>query len=513
MDAYRDTTTSFGAAMWAPNAVEIFSSRWQGWCFLILFGAMHLARALDFATGLWIWGGSLTRGDTGEFGFVLWTNAAGSLPFSAGQLCFACRLMHNGAVGLPCRARDILRDWLAFNIVTAVTGAAADIAQVACGLHKPGYEGGEALTQGALAITYALYYVTLRCREEYFFPVLFLTAVASACALCVLSANRFWSILLAVFSIFFALICGTRFLAVRAARKKQERFATVCAGFEAGLPQTNEGQRSMEALRRFTQEVETELEAQFVAARAAVPRWRRLVQTRVKGFERFTLGQARVPGKLRQRTGDLDQLLEEAQMLDDPMHELWARLVGPLQSDGQPRVVRAPVKKRERAMQKCVRCYARDPRCLTDLVRCSVVAQDFSQMTAVLGMFRRISCLGVCTHRARKGRGGTDAGGEGDEKQGRPLFRITQCKNRFCPESVHYTATGLRAIVLNFEVGWKEVEGKAVIVPVWQWAAGETRQQIVEVQVSAGRDSVPLYTAIARVSLGCVLGVMAVVAS
>ena len=485
MDAYRDTTTSFGAAMWAPNAVEIFSSRWQGWCFLILFGAIHLARALDLAAGLLIWGGSMTRGETGDFGVVLWTNAAGSLPFSVGQLCFACRLVRNGAVGLPCRARDILRNWLAFNIVTAVTGAAADIAQVACGLHTPRYAGGEALTQGALAITFVLYYVTLRCREEYFLPVLLLTGVASLCAMSVLSAKQVWRILLAVFAIFFALICGTRFLVVRAARKSQERFATVCAGFEAGLPQTIAGHRSMEALRRLTQEVENELEAQFVAARAAVPRWRQLVQTRVEGFGRFTLGQARVPGKLRQQTGNLDQLLEEAHMLDDAMHELWGRLLVPLQSDGQPRVVRAPVKKRERAMQKCVRCYARDPRCLTDLVRCRVVAQDFSQIAAVLGMFRRISCLGVCTHRAREGRGGTGAGGEGegDEKQDRPLFRITQCKNRFCPESVHYTATGLRAVVLNLEVGWKEVEGKAVIVPVWQWAAVETRQQIVEVQV------------------------------
>jgi hypothetical protein len=195
-----------------------------------------------------------------------------------------------------------------------------------------------------------------------------------------------------------------------------------------------------------------------------------------------------VPGKIRQQTCNLGALMAEAAAVDDAMHSLCERLVRPLQTRGQPVVVRAPLKKLERAMQKCVRVYSRDARCLTDLARYCIVAQDFSQMNEVFRAFLRNSCVGlepVHAHRARAILAANQPRGAGAraESGGHALFRLTQCKNRFWPQSVHHTATGLRAVVLNLEIGWKEVAGKAVIVPVAAWADSEARQHIVEVQV------------------------------
>eukprot|EP00961_Rhodomonas_salina_P040556 544842-Rhodomonas_salina.4 len=53
--------------------------------------------------------------------------------------------------------------------------------------------------------------------------------------------------------------------------------------------------------------------------------------------------------------------------------------------DGLPaQVIRGPVKQTERALQKCVRVYRRDPAYLADLVRCTVVFRTISDIELFL---------------------------------------------------------------------------------------------------------------------------------
>ena len=108
----------------------------------------------------------------------------------------------------------------------------------------------------------------------------------------------------------------------------------------------------------------------------------------------------------------------------------------------------------------------------------------------VLRMFLRHSSVGLEPPRAHRARAifkeavhQPSSSGAGPQGGGHVYFRLIQCKNRFWPQSAHHTATGLRAVVLNLEMGWKEVAGRAAVVPVAAWADPETRQHIVEVQV------------------------------
>ena len=285
METYRDSSTSFGCAMFARNAIEIFCSRWQGLSFLCLFGAVHLAIALDC-----VWGERWARGYTGDFGdLFLWASAAGMLPFSAGQAFFSAVTVYQGAFQSPRKARNTVRCWLAFNAVCEAIATVADIAQAASGQHAPGYArgrtfaiGNEALSHIALSITYSLYLITLRVREETFVMVFFLTGFGAACILA--TALSQFALIAALLLVVLVVVTTTRFLTVRAAWKRQATFRAVCEGFEDALTHDDAGRRSMEAL---CQEVEKELEAQFVAARAVVPWWRRIMQTRDVGFGRF----------------------------------------------------------------------------------------------------------------------------------------------------------------------------------------------------------------------------------
>ena len=75
-------------------------------------------------------------------------------------------------------------------------------------------------------------------------------------------------------------------------------------------------------------------------------------------------------------------------------------------------LVCGPVKKPERALQKCVRVFRRDVGCLTDLVRCTIVAQTIQQVYAIFSSIRSVSVvhshlkrgIGKSMHMARDGR-------------------------------------------------------------------------------------------------------------
>jgi hypothetical protein len=58
-------------------------------------------------------------------------------------------------------------------------------------------------------------------------------------------------------------------------------------------------------------------------------------------------------------------------------------------------LVRGPIKKPDRAIQKIVRLYNRDPASLTDLVRCTVVVAGLREAAAFLALIEQRSVVGL----------------------------------------------------------------------------------------------------------------------
>ena len=87
-------------------------------------------------------------------------------------------------------------------------------------------------------------------------------------------------------------------------------------------------------------------------------------------------------GKYRQSTKDIDILFDEAAILTDCFLDLVDTLV--THETGSRGVVRGPVKRPDRALQKVIRKYYRDPRCLTDLVRCCILLPSISDVGSCL---------------------------------------------------------------------------------------------------------------------------------
>ena len=176
-------------------------------------------------------------------------------------------------------------------------------------------------------------------------------------------------------------------------------------------------------------------------------------------------------------------------------------------------LLRGPVKAPERALQKCVRKYRRDVGCLTDLVRCTLVAKTPQQLLELFSVIRSMSVLhSQGGPREEEGQQGTfPEGADGqsprhgqralrnlpvravrvapaatdDEllraesasalgaEEDTKMFRMATCKNRFTDESKDLNpVTAFRNIMVNLEVGWAFQEGMCVMVPVSRCARG-----------------------------------------
>ena len=93
-------------------------------------------------------------------------------------------------------------------------------------------------------------------------------------------------------------------------------------------------------------------------------------------------------GKIRQASRDFEQLFLQAQEVSAAF-QLWVsgwNRVG--------RVEHGNVKSCARAMQKTVRSYRRDPSCLTDLVRCTIVVSSIDDVLSWLSFLRGQSVVG-----------------------------------------------------------------------------------------------------------------------
>jgi len=140
-------------------------------------------------------------------------------------------------------------------------------------------------------------------------------------------------------------------------------------------------------------------------------------------------------GKYRQFTKDIDVLFDEAAMLNDHFLDLIDRLM--IHASNGRGFVRGPVKRPDRALQKVIRKYYRDPRCLTDLVRCCIILPSICDVSSCLTAILDKSAVGLQEESKKDGT---------SEK----IFKLVKVKDRFTA----YQPYGYRDICLNVEVAW-----------------------------------------------------------
>uniref|UniRef100_A0A7S0EMU0 Uncharacterized protein n=1 Tax=Hanusia phi TaxID=3032 RepID=A0A7S0EMU0_9CRYP len=189
-------------------------------------------------------------------------------------------------------------------------------------------------------------------------------------------------------------------------------------------------------------------------------------------------------GKIRQVSRDFEQLFLQAQEVSAHF-QLW---VSSWNQVG--RVEHGNVKSCGRAMQKTVRSYNRDPSCLTDLVRCTIVVQSMDEVLAWVTSLCDQSVVGFEVN-AWEGPGSSRVSSEDIEAGGDGLrediyMSITSIKNRYDPAYNASISGGYRDLCVCVEVGWTldEMSQSCSFVPVKEW--GQTaglRKHICEIQV------------------------------
>ncbi|KAJ1477990.1 hypothetical protein T484DRAFT_1962043, partial [Baffinella frigidus] len=129
---------------------------------------------------------------------------------------------------------------------------------------------------------------------------------------------------------------------------------------------------------------------------------------------------------------------------------------------------RGPIKKPARALQKLVRLYGRDVAMLTDLVRCTVVAEDLREVEALITRLHSWSVVGLA--------GVVAMNEEGSEEE---LVEL----NTFDPRYDDASSGGYRDLSISVEVGWVMEEGLVSFKRVRDWEALECQRHICEIQV------------------------------
>ena len=155
-------------------------------------------------------------------------------------------------------------------------------------------------------------------------------------------------------------------------------------------------------------------------------------------------------GKRLQRKNDLDVLFKDAQRLNKHVHNEIKKIVTHSGTKSKFDFVSGPIKRPQRAIEKIVRRYHRQPRYLTDIVRCRVYVEDLESIVQFVQNLRSNSTLNICF-----------------------------LKNRIDDDYDAKESFGFRDLQLNLEAGWSN--GK--IVPKENWESESARTHVCEVQV------------------------------
>ena len=227
--------------------------------------------------------------------------------------------------------------------------------------------------------------------------------------------------------------------------------------------------------------------------------------------------------KFGQQTADIDMLFEEATIVNDDflnlLQEKIVDKVNAVTAGSNCELVHGIVKRPDRALQKVVRRYHRDPRNLTDLVRGCIIASSIHEVWLVLEEILRQCDIHAqiessCREQPRtssslSGEGAfssdfastfrspirkflktskVDADeeteflvGNTDDDAIPAFFRLCKIKDRFSAEK----SIGYRDVCLGLEVGWDvKSEGRSLdFVPVGSFGKKHVRTHICEVQV------------------------------
>ena len=142
----------------------------------------------------------------------------------------------------------------------------------------------------------------------------------------------------------------------------------------------------------------------------------------------------------------------------------------------------APVKRPGRALQKVVRKYFGDGRCLTDLVRGSVLVDS---------MFEMLICLEALLSRSEIRHANDDTAGSEqvqNELAEDKIFVLTKIKDTLCvPDTENVFECARQSICLNLEVAWDGAVGSShtKLLPVCEWHLHphSVRRHICEVEI------------------------------
>jgi hypothetical protein len=180
-------------------------------------------------------------------------------------------------------------------------------------------------------------------------------------------------------------------------------------------------------------------------------------------------------GKVRQESTDLDLLMAHAGVINEKFLDLLSEIFFNSYSANHSNGLKfnaGPVKQPMRILQKLVRRYRRDVGCLTDLVRCTVIADSLENVKDFLQLLSSFSVVGL-----------------GEQLDtGHQIFRITALENRFDPSYNDVESMGYRDLALNVEVGWlisKGSKGTPVVAfqKVRDWRRLNCPTHICEIQV------------------------------
>jgi hypothetical protein len=197
-------------------------------------------------------------------------------------------------------------------------------------------------------------------------------------------------------------------------------------------------------------------------------------------------------GKARQEITDLDLLMRYAGTINESFLDLVSEIgfngCSVNRSAGLE-FVAGPVKQPTRTLQKLVRRYRRDVGCLTDLVRCTVIADSLENVKDFLQLLYSMSVAGLdnsfgggeCPPK-QGGKGSKQRVGEQVELRDQ-IFRITALENRFDASYNDETSMGYRDLALNVEVGWLINNGCVSFQKVRDWRRLRCITHICEIQV------------------------------
>jgi hypothetical protein len=209
---------------------------------------------------------------------------------------------------------------------------------------------------------------------------------------------------------------------------------------------------------------------------------------RVQAFLEQRVGRWSFLGKvkLRQESTDLDLLIAKAGAINEKFLDLVSEIAFNGCSANHScglEFVAGPVKQPMRILQKLVRRYRRDVGRLTDLVRCTVIADSLENVKDFLELIYSISLVGLnSSYEEENGKDSRRRLGEQLDTRDQ-IFRITALENRFDPSYNDVGSMGYRDLALNIEVGWLVSKGLVAFQKVCDWQRLNCLTHICEIQI------------------------------